>query len=302
MPCAANPVVPDATDVAVVILTCNEEANIAQALDSVAGWARQVFIVDSHSTDRTLDIAGNYPCGIVQHAFENYAKQRNFAIDELDIQCEWVLFLDADEWLPAELKNEISCVIQGKPVQNGFYIKWRFIFMEKWIKLGYYPTWILRLFRFDKARCEERTVNEHLIVEGTVGRLEHDFIHEDRKGISDWIVKHNRYAAMEAQELFRASSSAGEIDARLFGTQAQRKRWLRNRIYNHLPPLIRPFAFFFYRYILRGGFLDGRAAFIFHFMQTLWFPLLVDVKFIEMKKQRTFTEKPNVIKSSQHST
>ncbi len=283
MPSTDNHITSCTANVAVVILTCNEELNIAQALDSVAGWARQVFILDSHSTDRTLDIARNYPCGIVQHAFENYAKQRNFAIDELDIQCEWVLFIDADEWLPAELKNEISSLIQNNPVQNGFYIKWRFIFMGKWIKRGYYPTWILRLFRFGKARCEERSVNEHLIVEGAVGHLEHDFIHEDRKGISDWILKHNRYAGMEALELLRASSSTDEIDARLFGTQAQRKRWLRHYVWNHLPPIIRPFIFFIYRYILCGGFLDGHAAFIFHFLQALWFPLLIDIKFLEMR-------------------
>lgn len=272
-------------NVAVVILTYNEEANIAQALDSVTGWARQVFILDSHSTDRTLDIARNYPCEIVQHAFVNYAKQRNFAIDELDIRCEWFFFLDADELLPSELKNEISSVIQSNPVQNGFYVKRRFIFMGKWIKRGYYPTWILRLFRSGKARCEERTVNEHLIVEGAVGHLAHDFIHEDRKGISDWILKHNRYASMEAQELFRASSNGGEIDARLFGTQSQRTRWLRHRVWNRLPPIIRPFIFFIYRYLFHGGFLDGRAAFIFHFLQALWFPMLIDIKFLEMRDQ-----------------
>ncbi|MHC1729251.1 MAG: glycosyltransferase [Syntrophobacteraceae bacterium] len=271
------------TNVAVIILTYNEEENIAQVLDSVAGWARQIFVLDSYSTDRTVEIAGSYPSKIVQHRFENYSKQRNFALDVFDIQCEWVLFLDADEWVTPELKQEISDLIESNPAQNGFCIKWRFIFMGRWIRRGYYPTWILRLFRFGKARCESRTVNEHLIVEGDVAHLNNDLIHEDRKSISDWIDKHNRYARMEARELLRASSNPGELDALFFGTQAQRKRWFRNYVWNRLPPIIRPFFFFIYRYLIRGGFLDGRAAFIFHFLQTLWFPLLVDVNYLEMR-------------------
>ena len=285
MNCCDDQPVTNSTDAAVVILTYNEEANIAQALDSVSGWARQIFIVDSFSTDRTLDIARAYQCEIVQHAFDNYAKQRNFAINGLGIKCEWVFFLDADEWLTDDLKNEISTVIGSNPVENGFYVKRRFIFMGRWIRRGYYPTWILRLFRKGTARCEERGVNEHLIADGAVGRLNNDFIHEDRKSISEWIAKHNNYAVMEARELLKGSSCPGEIDARFFGTQAERKRWLREHFWNHLPPLIRPFVFFTYRYILCGGFLDGRAAFIYHFLQALWFPFLIDVKYLEMRNQ-----------------
>jgi len=271
------------TDVCVIILTRNEEANIGQALDSVVDWASEIFILDSYSDDRTLEIAGQYPCTILQCPFENYSKQRNCALESFPIKSEWVLFLDADEWAPQDLKEEITSLIDSNPAQNGFYIKYRFIFMGKWIKRGYYPTWILRLFRFGKGRCEERGVNEHLILEGPIGYLDHDFIHEDRKSVSDWITKHNRYAELEARELFKASPNSGEIDARILGTQAQRKRWLRHRVWNHLPPLVRPFIFFAYRYLFCGGFLDGRAAFIFHFLQALWFPLLIDVKFIEMR-------------------
>lgn len=273
-------------DVAVIILTYNEEANIGQALESVQGWARQMMILDSFSTDRTLDIAGRYPCQIFRNRFENYSRQRNFAIKCLPVEAEWILFLDADEWLPPELKEEIRQVIESRPAENGFFIKWRFIFMGKWIRRGYYPTWILRLFRAGKARCEERSVNEHLIVEGSVGRLRHDFMHEDRKGIQDWVAKHNRYAVLEAEELLKERSGDGEIDVRLFGTQSQRKRWLKHVVFNRMPPVLRPFLFFFYRFIIRGGFLDGSAAFIYHFMQALWFPLLIDVIYLEGKRRK----------------
>lgn len=270
---------------AVIILTYNEELNLGQALDSVVGWANEIFVLDSFSTDQTLEIARQHGCHIAQNKFENYAKQRNYALDQLPIRSEWVLFLDADEWAPRELKQEISNLILASPEENGFYLSWRLIWMGRWIKRGYYPTWILRLFRYGKSHCEDRAVNEHLIVEGKTGKLRNDFMHEDRKGISEWIAKHNVYATREAQELLnmRSAQDYQEIDARLFGNQAQRKRWLRYKIWNNLPPLIRPFFYFFYRYILAGGFLDGRGAFIYHFLQALWFPMLIDIKYLEMK-------------------
>lgn len=274
-------------DIAVIILTYNEEANIGQALDSVAGWASDIHILDSLSTDRTLEIASQYGCHIAQNRFENYAKQRNHALEHLPIRSEWVLFLDADEWLPDSLKQEITALIATNPQENGFYVNRRLIWMGRWIRHGYYPSWILRLFRRGKARCEDRAVNEHLIVEGEKGRLRNDFMHEDRKGVTDWIAKHNGYATREALEIFntREAPNYQEIDARLFGTQSERRRWLRLKVWNRLPPLIRPFFYFFYRYVLQGGFLDGRAALVYHFLHALWYPMLIDVKYLEMKMQ-----------------
>lgn len=274
-----------------IILTYNEEANVAQALDSVADWANEIFILDSLSTDRTLDIARQYGCHIVQNTFENYAKQRNYALDHLPIRSEWVLFLDADEWLPDALKQEISTLLAASPEANGFYLNRRLIWMGRWIRRGYYPSWILRLFRYGKGRCEDRAVNEHLIVEGETGQLRNDFMHEDRKGVTDWIAKHNDYATREAQELLNARPEPAyrEINARLFGTQAQRTRWLRHKIWNRLPLLIRPFFYFFYRYVLAGGFLDGREAFVYHFLHALWYPMLIDLKYLELKQRQQRT-------------
>jgi len=275
------------SDIAAIILTFNEERNIAQALESICGWTNEIFILDSLSTDRTLDIASRYGCHIAKNKFENYAKQRNYALDHLPIRSEWVLFLDADEWLPDALKREISTLVANSPEENGFYLKWRLIWMGRWIRRGYYPSWILRLFRYGKGRCEERAVNEHLLVEGKIGRLHNDFMHEDRDGVTDWIAKHNGYATREAQELLntRTAPAYQEIDTRLFGTQPQRKRWLRQKVWNRLPPLIRPFFYFFYRFVLAGGFLDGKEAFVYHFLQALWFPLLTDVKYLELRRQ-----------------
>ena len=176
-------------NISVLILTYNEEINLSQALESVKNWAREIFVIDSGSTDNTVQIAKEFGCVVAENTFEDYAKQRNYALENLPISTEWVLFLDADECLTYELKNEISNVICDNPEENGFYIKYKFIWMGRWIKRGYYPTWILRLFRYGKARCENRQVNEHIIVEGQTGYLQNDFIHEDKKGIGDWVAK-----------------------------------------------------------------------------------------------------------------
>jgi glycosyltransferase involved in cell wall biosynthesis len=279
---------------AVVILTYNEELNVAHALASVAGWADEIFVLDSFSTDRTLEIAAEFPCNIQQHAFADFGSQRNFALRELPIRSEWVFFLDADEWMPDALKQEIAAIVARSPAQNGFFVKWRMMWMGRWIHRGYYPSWILRLMRREKARFESRTVNEHVIVEGEAGYLANDFIHEDRKEVHDWIAKHNGYATREALELLRIKRDAAAIEHGFWSGQRSRKRWIRNRVWNRLPPLVRPFLYFFYRYVLAGGFLDGRAGLVYHFLQALWFPFLIDVKYIEMKREEAMGRKRRV--------
>lgn len=271
------------TDVAVVILARDEEENIAQALASVCGWAREVYVVDSGSGDQTVHIASRFSCSVVQHAFEGFPSQRNWSLAELPIRSEWVLFLDADEWLTPELRGEIGRVIADGPAENGFFIRRRLMWMGAWIRRGYYPVWLLRLFRRGKGRCEDRPVNEHILIEGAAGQLEHDFIHEDRKGVAAWIRRHNEYARREAEEMLRTSQVARP---RLFGTQFERTRWLRTRVYDRLPLLIRPMMYFLYRYILRGGFLDGRSALLYHFLHALWYPLLIDINCLEILGQR----------------
>lgn len=270
-------------DLSVIILTHNEEANLAQALNTVCGWAKRVFVVDSFSQDRTIEIARSRGCEVYQFAFENYARQRNRALHELPIDTTWTLFLDADEWMPEDLRTEIGRVIESNPEEVGFYLRRRFFWMKTWIRRGYYPTWILRLFRTGHAHCEDRSVNEHLRVDGGTGYLAHDFMHEDRKTISDWVAKHNGYAIREAHELLKGIDQSASKKVSFFGPQAERTRWLRERIYNQCPPMVRPFLFFSYRVFLRGGLLDGKWALVYHFLQAFWYPLLIDIYFLEHK-------------------
>jgi len=288
---------------AVVVLTFNEALNVRQCLQSVMGWAGEVFVVDSLSTDGTISIAREYGAKVIQHEFRGYADQRNWALSHLPFSYDWVFFLDADEAVSQELREEIAQLpLPSQKEIDGFYVKYRFVFMGRWIRHGgYYPTWLLRLFRWRVARCDERGVDEHCYVSGPTGFLKHDLIHKSERGISDWIDKHNRYATLEALELLKSQRIAsrpegaenmtrpqarGEgLRGRFWGSQTERKRWMRERVWNRLPPLIRPFLYFFYRYVFRLGFLDGKEGFIFHFLQGLWYRLLVDIKLLELRQE-----------------
>lgn len=272
------------TKVSFLIPTFNEERNIKCTLDSV-NWADEVFIIDSFSTDRCLEIAKKYPnVKIYQHKFENYANQKNWALDNLPFSNEWVFILDADERITSELRDEIKNIVQTPNNKtNGYYANRRFIFLGKWIKhCGWYPSWNLRLFKQGKARYEKRTVNEHMIVDGSVGFLKNDMIHENHKGIKDWIAKHNRYSTFEAQENYfkKKSKSSG----RLFGDVMERRRFLKNLFYK-LP--FRPFLRFFYMYFLKLGFLDGSMGFIYCVLKAIQeFHINVKLKEVKLKNKR----------------
>lgn len=270
----------------VVILTRNEEVNLPFALQSVVGWADHVVVVDSESTDRTTTIARDAGCEVIVQPFQGYAPQRNTGLAAAAAHADWIFFLDADEWVPPELRADVDATLRRDPTENGFFLRYRLMWDGRWIRRGYYGAWLLRLVRAGRARCEERSVNEHLIVDGTTGRLRADFVHEDRKGISAWIAKHLVYADAEAAAIFKDRTATDQIDARLFGSQPQRVRWLRTRVWNRLPPVVRPVLYFTYRYVLRGGFLDGRAGFVFHFMQGFWYPMLIDLRYLEMRAAR----------------
>jgi glycosyltransferase involved in cell wall biosynthesis len=268
-----------------IILTFNEEINLPRAVSSVKEVSQEVVVVDSFSSDKTCEIAASLGCTVYLNRFVNYSHQRNYAL-RLPIRTEWVLFLDADERLSAPLSLEIAALLDHAPLENGFYIKRRLIWMGKWIRHGYYPVWLLRLFRRGKAACENRPVNEHLVVDGQCGYLRQDIIHDDQKGLSEWIEKHNHYADLEAQELLPQAEKKSRLPESFRGSQAEKKRWIRARLWNRLPLFFRPFLYFFYRYVIKRGFLDGRPGFVFHVLQGFWFPFLIDCKYLESKMRK----------------
>jgi glycosyltransferase involved in cell wall biosynthesis len=278
------------TPISVLIPTYNEEVNLADCLASVVEWVEEIIVIDSFSTDRTVEIARSFGVQVVTHEFITPAQQKNWALEHLPIQNDWVLFLDADERVPPALRDEIAqTVLQNGNGYDGFWMRYRLMFYGKWIRhCGWYPVWLLRLVRRSKARWEDRAVDEHIILEGKAGYLENDLIHENLKDMTFWIEKHNRYASQNAQiyyDLLQGKSSSG-VSANLFGSQAERKRFIKQNIWLYLPG--RGLLFFLYLYIFRLGFLDGKHGFIFCMMHGI-FQQFITVKLWELKHYKKGT-------------
>jgi len=278
--------------ISVIILTYNEEKNIEECLKSVYGWVEEIFIVDSYSTDKTLEIARKYTDKIYQHPFENQAKQFNWALENLPIKTEWIMRLDADERWTDDAFKELSGIISSPDV-NGIYIKFRIFFMHKWLKYGgLYPNYFLRVFRKGKGRIENRFMDEHIIVDGKTVYLDNDVLEynlKDRNGlIEEFIKKHIGYSIREAIDLLSLkykSNNDSEDISNFWGNKTERKRWIKEHIYARLPLFFRPFFYFIYRYFFKLGFLDGREGLIFHFLQGFWYRFLVDAKIYEIEKR-----------------
>jgi glycosyltransferase involved in cell wall biosynthesis len=279
-----------------MVLTFNEEENVRYTLSSV-GWAKEVFVLDSFSTDRTKEICAEYDVErggnvrFFEHAFENYGTQRNYAIEELPWTAEWLLVLDADEVVTPELARELVAIAAdpGNPVA-GYFVRRRFIFLGRWLKrTGIYSSRIMRFVRRATARYE-RTVNERLVVDGPTGCLENDLLHENHKGVADWIAKHNRYSTFEAAEYYKLRKGRGEAPPPfrdVFRSREARIVW-RKRLYMRMP--FRPLVVFFYVYIWRMGFLEGKAGLYYAALQFAH-ALHVSAKLYELTLEREAAER-----------
>jgi glycosyltransferase involved in cell wall biosynthesis len=282
----------------VLVLTYNEEGNLPACLHSLTGVDSEIFIVDSGSTDRTKEIAMAAGAEVIEHSFETHTQQWNWALKNVPLRSEWVLGLDADQCLTPELQNEVTQLLSKEngslQAVDGFYIKRRQVFRGRWIRHGgYYPKYLLKLFRRDKVRLDHNDLmDHHFYVDGAVAKLQHDLIEANKKedDISFWIDKHNRYASLVAREEFhrRQNSASWSLSPSLTGNPDQRTLWFK-QIWYRLPLYIRPFIYFGYRYFFRLGFLDGKVGFIFHFLQGFWFRLLVDIKIDELRETRDRT-------------
>ena len=285
--------------IAVVVLTLNEEANLPLCLDSVRDWAEQVFVVDAGSRDRTRQIAKEAGAIVVEHPFETHSSQWRWALDNLPIQTEWVLALDADQRVTKELANELSAL---KPEDlagiDGLYVNRQQWFQSCWIRHGgYYPKYLLKMFRPDRVVIDSRDlVDHHFYIAGPVRKLRGDLVESNRKedDISFWVQKHARYATLQAREeyLWRILPDAA-IEPSLLGNLDQRAL-ARRHAWRRMPLYVRPFLYFFYRYFVRFGFLDGKPGAIFHFMQAFWFRLLVDIKLDEMRQEHASVDAPDM--------
>jgi glycosyltransferase involved in cell wall biosynthesis len=252
----------------VLVIARDEELNLFDCLHSVRGWADQVLVVvDPLTTDRTREIATAAGCDVVDHPFEGYAHQRDWALHQGNLRNTWILILDADERVAPELRRAIASVLADPEPKSAYAVRFRFIFYGRWIKHCWYGTWIIRLIRRDTARYEMRGVHEHLIVDGETGYLDGDLIHNDFKDMDAWIEKHNRYATLEATEMIR-DERGDRLRGRLFGSRVERRRWIKDRLWNRLP--LRPLWVFVYLYFVRLGLLDGALGFRFCVMHAIF--------------------------------
>jgi glycosyltransferase involved in cell wall biosynthesis len=276
------------SDLTVIILTFNEEMHIKRCIESVKANAADIYVVDSFSTDKTIAIAQSLGAKVFQNKWENnYAKQFNWALDNLPIKTKWVLRLDADEYLMPELAEEIKQKLDTLPESvTGIVFKRRHIFLNRWMKRGTYPVKLLRLFRYNKAVCEQRWMDEHIqLLEGTSIEFENDFIDHNLNNLTWWTSKHNGYAIREAIDLLDIELGLLEnknTNVKL-SPQAESKRQKKYK-YAKQPLFLRSFLYFLYRYFFKLGFLEGKEGFLWHFLQGWWYRTLVDAKIFEIKR------------------
>ncbi len=256
-------------------------------------------MVDSGSIDDTVPVATRLGAKVVTHSFSTHSRQWQWALQNLPLETDWILALDADQSLTEELRFWLACFFQDDTKADrlaGVYFPRRQIFRGKWIKRGgYYPVWLLKLFRKSEVHIDEtETVDHHFFVTGDTTKAQGDLIEDNRRenDIGFWIQKHETYARGVAKEEFRRSSTGS--------TSTVRGNWLGNpdqrtaaakRLWTHLPLYIRPFLYFMYRYFLRLGILDGKQGFIFHFLQAFWFRLLVDIHLDDMRTNNQTTDR-----------
>ncbi|MGP1273227.1 MAG: glycosyltransferase [Phycisphaerales bacterium] len=287
----------DRCNIEFLILTKDEELNLPHTLDAILPWADRVHIVDSGSTDRTLEIANDYAArypgkiDLVHQPWLGYAAQKNWALDSLDFQSDWIFIVDADEIILPELRDELLTIARQDPdriPEDGFFVNRYFIFLGKRIRhCGYYPSWNLRFFKKGRAHYEDREVHEHMVLHGREGWLRGHMEHNDRRGLEAYMAKHNRYSTLEALEIHDIirghDAYSGDVpqslQPHLFGNAVQRRRWVKRHIYPRLPAkwLFR----FLWMYIIRLGILDGITGFRFCLFISAY-ELLIDLKISEL--------------------
>lgn len=249
---------------AIVIPTLDEERHIARAIESVHGLG-DVLVVDSLSGDRTVEIAERLGATCVRHAWEGYAAQKNWALDELGLSTDWVFFLDADEYFTPELRAEVQSIVDDdSTAAAGYYVPRRNIFAGRVLRHAWwYPDHQLRLFRVGRGRFEHRLVHEHVLLNGEAGFLDQPLMHENLKSLEEFRRRHQKYAALEAEEILksRRGEAGGQRPGRFFGTWPERRRALKTRVWYRLPA--RPAIRFAWMFLAKRGFLDGRAGFLY---------------------------------------
>ncbi|MEO1995977.1 MAG: glycosyltransferase family 2 protein [Planctomycetaceae bacterium] len=275
---------------AVLIAVRNEEKNIADAIKSVA-FAQQVFVIDSRSDDRTCEIAERLGAQVFQFDYDGgWPKKRNWGLRHLPIECDWVLILDGDERVTPELQAAIERAIQRTDI-NGYYLRWKFMFLGRWMKHCWSHGWMLRLIRRGCGEYEDlgmrgqggwdNEVHENIVVEGVCRKLNGHLLHESNEDLEFWIRKQNEFSTWNAvrrtQQLAANFPPASDLFSRDPVTQ---RKWLK-ALFLRLP--FKPTLVFIWLYVVRRGFLDGRAGFYFCRLRAMH-ELNIQAKIFELRQ------------------
>lgn len=284
------------SQITAIVLTYNEEIHIERCLNSLMPFCKEIWLVDSFSTDKTVEIAERLGARTVKHEFENQAQQFNWAIENLEINGAWIWRVDADEYISAELGEKVTkAIAECEDDVNGIYVNKAIVFQGRKLKHGgWYPAPQIKVIRKGFGRSENKVMDEHLIITG--GKtiyVDGDQTDENLNGLTWWTQKHNGYATREAENMLRMRYGMDEdsegVKPRLLGNDAERKRWLKLR-YARMPLFVRPLIYFFIRYFVKLGFLDGKSGFVWYVLQGFWYRFLVDAKIFELQRKLCFDD------------
>ena len=274
-------------DISAIVMTYNEEIHIRRCLENAFLVARDVFVIDCFSTDRTVEIAQEMGATVLQNKWVNYATQFNWALDNAPIKTSWVLRFDADEYLEEDLIKEIQTKLPSEPEDvTGIEFHLKVKFLNKWMKHASPSVVLLRLFRYGIGRSEIRLMDEHIVLSQGISKTYNGaFVDHNLNNITWWAQKHVGYAKRESADLLNIEFDLSEQSGKnhLEG-QAGAKRALKYR-YAHKKLFWRSFIYFLYRYFYKRGFLDGKEGFLWCFMQGWWYRTLVDIQVYQIKRE-----------------
>jgi glycosyltransferase involved in cell wall biosynthesis len=259
------------------VLSFNEEANIERCLQSLKLLTDDIWVVDSGSTDRTVELARAAGAHVEVRPWPGYARQWNWGLSQLPFRNDYVMIHASDEQIPEAWAREFQAALDSDAPPDMVVTAFRFWWMGRPIVHGNYgKTYIVKAGRRSLMQYEDRSCNEHIPLQGRVYRMQERYEHRDAKEVERWVLKHIQYARLEADER-RKARLKGAKDRPSVWRRGQRVRWLRANVYDRIPMFVRPFVYFTYRYVAGAGWRDGLTGSIFHALHALWFPFLIDV-------------------------
>lgn len=271
-----------AADITAIILTRNEEVNIADCINSIKTTVKRIVVIDSFSEDATVQIAKALGAEVYQHHFENFAKQYMYGVETAKADTVWTLRIDADERLTPETAKELEQICKSNMDTHvtGIVLRFKKNFLGKDLYHGgVYPWKKMNCYKTAFGTIEDRMMDEHIVLRsGAVVEMKQDCLHFDFKTLEHWINKHNWYSSRETVDYFQ------NLDKPRPKEELNPKTWFKMNVYYKLPSGIRAHIYYLYRYYIKLGFLDGKEGKIYAFLQAYWYRYLVDAKIYECKK------------------